>query len=563
MLERLIIQNIALIEKLDIELERGFNVLTGETGAGKSIIIDSVNLVLGERANKELISNGKQKARVEAIFSIENNGKIGAILDELSIENDGSELVIMREITASGKSLCRVNGEIVPLTALKSITEYLVDVHGQHAHQSLLLPKKHMDMVDAYKAEAIQPVRDRVASLYKQHSELVRRLNSGFVSEAERERRIDILSFQINEIENAKLTIDEENEIEEEIAILSNAERISTALETGGELISGDGGALEKIRKAVDALSRISELSKQYSEIYSRFNELYYDFEDASYQLRDVRLDFEYSPERLNELETRLDYINSLKRKYGGTVEAVLAFLNDAKTELDELLGSDELRKKLSLQCEKTASEYREAAHRLTELRRAAADELSINVTKQLYELGMPKAEFSVAFKAEDGKFHPNGNDDLEFMLIANAGEPTKPLSKVASGGEISRIMLALKTVCADSDGISTLIFDEIDTGISGRTAVKVGERMMSVAHDRQVLAITHLPQIAAFADSHLLIEKHVEEEKTMTSLRVLTADERRIELARIMGSVNADEAAVKYADELIKAAQGFKFELN
>ncbi|MCH5279227.1 MAG: DNA repair protein RecN [Christensenellaceae bacterium] len=563
MLERLIIQNIALIEQLDIELSEGFNVLTGETGAGKSIIIDSVGLVLGERASKELISTGKQKARVEAFFGIEEDSQIHGFLNDLGIDCEDDTIIIVREITASGKSICRINGEIVPLATLKMITDQLVDIHGQHAHQSLLAPQKHIGMVDAYRSNEILPVRKRVGELYRQYNEVVKKLNSGFMSEAERERRLDILSYQINEIEKAKLSVGEESEIKGELTLLSNAEQISSALEQSGELVSGDSGALDKLRRAVNALSRISELSPQYGEIFSRLDSTYYEIEDAAYQLRDMRLGYEYSPERLNELENRLDYINSLKRKYGGSVEAVLDFMREAQAELEELTGSEEVRRKLFSERERLKNEYFIEADRLTKLRRASAEELSNNVMLQLHELGMSKARFSVMFSEPDGELHSNGNDALEFMLSANMGEPLKPLSKVASGGELSRIMLAIKTVCADADGIATLIFDEIDTGISGRTAVRVGERLIRVAKDHQVLSITHLPQIAAFADCHLLVEKHSDDDRTYTNLRELNASERRLELARIMGSVSTDEAAVKYADELIETAERFKADFD
>ena len=460
MLERLIIRNIALIEHLDFELGAGLNVLTGETGAGKSIIVDSVNLILGERANRELISSGSQKARVEAFFNINGQDGVKKQLDALGIEYEDDTLVVMREITASGKSTCRLNGEIVPLATLKTVTDTLVDVHGQHEHQSLLSQKKHIGMLDNYAGLPVAELKEKTENLYRQHSEVVHKLNSGFLSEAERERRIDILSYQINEIEAAALTVGEEATIQEELNMLSNAEKINSALENSGENISGDGGALEKLGSAVNSLA----------------------------------------PERLDELETRLDLINSLKRKYGRTIEDILKYRSEASAELAELTGSQELRDKLTAERDRLAADYGKSAAELTERRKKAADDLCLRITEQLQELGMAKAAFGIVFLPEDGKLHANGNDDVEFMLSANKGEPLKPLSKVASGGELSRVMLAIKTVCAGADGTPTLIFDEVDTGISGRTAVIVGERLHSVARSRQVLSITHLPQIAAFA---------------------------------------------------------------
>ena len=563
MLERLIIKNIALISSLDIELGGGLNVLTGETGAGKSIIIDSVNLVLGERASKDLIAVNQQKARVEALFSIKNNDTVKSLLNDNGLLSEDDELILMREITASGKSLCRINGEVVPLATLHLIADSLVDVHGQHTHQSLLDPKKHMHMVDEFNASEIIPVRNKVAELYRAYTEVERKLNSGFVSAEERERRIDILAYQINEIETAHLYAGEEEEITAELAVLSNAERISSSLDIASDIISGDRGSLGSVRKAADALSRISDISAVYSDIFERINSLYYELEDASYQLRDLSLSFEFSPERLNELENRMDYLNSLKRKYGGSIEAVLEFMQNCKTELEELSSSDEIRERLIKELARLKSEYFEASARLTALRNQAAQALSENVTKQLHELGMANAQFTYVNNVSDEKLHINGRDSIEFMFSANAGEPCKPLAKVASGGELSRIMLAIKTVCADADAIPTLIFDEIDSGISGVTAIKVGEKMARIAASHQVLCITHLPQIAAYADSHFLVEKTMKNGETHSSLRQLGDEERRTELARIMGSVNADESAVKYAQELISASEKYKLSIS
>lgn len=559
MLERIIIRNIALIETLDMTLNNGLNVLTGETGAGKSIIIDGVNLILGERANKEIISTGKPKARVEAFFDIKNNEAVIKTLREAGIEAEDGSMAIVREITAAGKSFCRINGEIVSLAMLKSVADSLVDVHGQHEHQSLLNPQKHTGVVDSYGEADILPLRQRVNSLYSRYVKLNSELNSGFLSESERERRLDVLSYQIREIDGAKLTENEESAINEELLLLSNSERINSALEKSGELISGDGGALENLRLAASAMGNISELSSQYAQLHTKLEGLFYELEDAAYELRDIRLNYEYDPERLNALENRLDIINSLKRKYGGSVSAALEFKAEAEKELSEIKGSEERREQLFKARLQTEAEYKAAAYELTEKRKASASRLERAVCGQLKDLGMEKAKFAVKFYEPDGGIHPNGVDNAEFLLSANPGEPLRPLAKVASGGELSRIMLALKTAGAEADGIETLIFDEIDSGISGRTAVAAGEKMADVAKTRQVLCITHLPQIAAFADCHFLVKKISSSEKTETVVNSLPEEERRSELARIMGSVNPGDAAVKYAGELIKSAQKYK----
>lgn len=559
MLERLVINNVALISKLDVELQSGLNVLTGETGAGKSIIIDSVNLVLGERASRELIATGQQKARVEAVFSIEGKQEIRDTLAEFGIDCYDDELFLMREITASGKSLCRINGEMVPLNVLHEVADSLVDIHGQHAHQSLLDPKNHMSMVDEFDFQEIPPLRDKVNGIAKEYRETEKRLNSGFVSASERERRIEILNFQINEIEKANLSEDEEKLISDEISLLSNAEKINDSLENAADLIGGERSSLNGLRLAADFMSKISGLSPDYEDIYSRLENLYYELEDCSYVLRDLRADFEYSPERLNELEIRLDYINSLKRKYGGSIKEILEFKENACKELDELVSSDVIRIKLSDKLNSLTEEYNKAADELTAHREKAASVLSERISKQLADLGMKQAVFAYSNNVSAERVKNNGNDSIEFMFSANTGEPCKPLSKIASGGEMSRIMLAIKTVCADADRIPTLIFDEIDTGISGITSIKVGEKMAKIAKSHQVVCITHLPQIAAFGDAHFLVEKSTVDSETHTNLRILSDSERRIELARIMGSTNPDDSAVKYADEMIKSAAAYK----
>lgn len=566
MLSRLIINNIALIDKLEVELSPGFNVLTGETGAGKSIIIDSVNLILGERGSKELISTGSPKARVEGFFDISeleanpsDENDLFSQLDALGIDISEGELIIVREITAAGKSLCRVNGEIVTLNALRSITDRLVDVHGQHEHQSLLEPKRHIGILDAFGGSQIASALADTASIFSEYKAVENKLNAGFVSEAERERRIDILGYQINEIDSASPRSDEEAAIEEELKLLSNAERINSSLASGSELLSGEGGALSSLRSLIRSISSISDLSSQYSELNQRIESAFYELEDASYQLRDMQLSYEYSPERLNELENRLDLLNSLKRKYGGSIEAVLEFRDNAQRELDELTGAEEMRARLALEREKLINAYAQAAKKLSELRRKTAETLKNGVNSELRVLGMEKAVFDIEIKTELDELHPSGSDTVEFLLSANAGEPLKPLSKVASGGELSRIMLAVKTVCAGIDGTSTLIFDEVDTGISGLTAVKVGERLSLVSKQKQVLSVTHLPQIAAFADCHLLVEKHTDGERTHTTLRTLDLSERQAELARIMGAAGSHEGALSYSFEMLESAGKFK----
>jgi len=555
MLERLIIENIALIERLELELGPGFTVLTGETGAGKSIIIDSVNLVLGGRASRELISYGKQKARVEAFFNVAGQKKVLSKLAELELEAEDGMLVISREITIQGKSVCRLCGEVVQLAVLKQITDLLVDVHGQHEHQSLLDEQRHIEVIDAYGAAEIEPLKEKVASIYQSYAEVRAALNSGFMSETERERRIDILNYQINEITAAALKPDEEQKINEELKLLTNAERITKGINTCMDSLSGE-GVLDGVKKAADALNTVAEYAAQYKDAASRLNDLYYELEDVAYTVRDIGLDVDFDPRRIDKLEMRLDVIDSLKHKYGRTIEEVLSFEAEAEAELSRLLGSAEERERLLKEQDELLKKYFDEAKKLTEARRKTALKLCANAEQELRALGMKNARLGAELSRMDNEPHPQGMDQIALQLSANAGEPLKALAKVASGGELSRIMLALKTVITDADGIPTLIFDEVDTGISGSTANVVGLRMKRIAGVHQVLCVTHLPQIAAFADTHYLVEKSTANDRTSTHLTQLDDNARTAELARIMGSDSGSEAALSHARELIENAK-------
>lgn len=556
MLERLLIENVALIEKLDLEPGKGFTVFTGETGAGKSIIIDGINLALGGRGSRELISYGKQKCRVEAVFDIADQPEVRKLLEEKGLDSCDGTMTVMRELNLAGKSLCRVNGVILPLNELKEMTDRLVDVHGQHEHQSLLDEKNHLGVIDAYSAETIAPLVSSADKIYSEYAEVKNKLNSGFLSAEERERRIDILNYQINEIEKAALSPDEEDAIKEELGILTNSERISESLNSASELLANESGAVPLLKSAVDSIGSISSISERYGELYSRLNDLYYELEDAAYSVRDMRLGADFDPRRIDELETRLDVIEGLKHKYGRTVKDVLDFLDGARNELEELTGDAAKRETLEKKKKELEKEYSEAAAKLTAARKASADKLCALAEEQLKALGMKKAKLGAEFKITDAAPRENGLDEVCLLLSANEGEPLKPLSKVASGGELSRIMLALKTVITGADGIPTLIFDEVDTGISGTTANTVGLRMKHIAERHQVLCVTHLPQIAAFATDHYLVSKHEEAGKTVTSVRLLSENERALELARIMGAEPGSGAAVSHASELIKKAR-------
>lgn len=562
MLQSLYLENIALIEKLGIELFPGFNVLTGETGAGKSIIIDAVNFVLGERTSRDLIRNGAARAKVEAVFGLNEGDAAFAALDALGIEYDGNELILSRELSAAGRNACRVNGTLVPVASLKSVSDTLVDIHGQHEHQALLDAENHISYLDAYCHAESLPIIEKIDAIVSRRNELMLKRNSGFSSEREREREMDMLRYQIEEIASANLEVGEEERLSAEKTVLLNAERIRTALETAHMALSGaeEGSALSAIDTARRSMRDIAALNKDYEALSDKIEELYYAAEDISFALRDTSENVESDMQRLEEIEQRLKLISDLKRKYGRTVEDVIDFGKDAETKLNELENAEALAAELDAKLDKLKAEYNAAADELSKVRRAAGDRLKRDVLNELKDLGMAKAMFDVALSdASGGEPRKGGRETAEFMLSANPGEPLKPLEKVASGGELSRIMLCFKSIFADNDRVPTLIFDEIDTGISGRTAAVVGEKMLGIAKKHQVICVTHLAQIAALADAHLMVRKYDDGKNTFVETRQLNEEEKVQRIAQMMDGESDSPSALTHARELIARADKIK----
>lgn len=562
MLQSLYLENIALIEKLGIELFPGFNVLTGETGAGKSIIIDAVNFVLGERTSRDLIRNGAARAKVEAVFSLNEGDAAFAALDVLGIECEGNELILSRELSAAGRNACRVNGTLVPVASLKSVSDTLVDIHGQHEHQALLDAENHISYLDAYCHAESLPIIEKIDAIVSRRSELMLKRNSGFSSEREREREMDMLRYQIEEIASANLEAGEEERLNAEKTVLLNAERIRTALETAHMVLSGaeEGSALSAIDTARRSMRDIAALNKDYEALCDRIEELYYAAEDISFTLRDTSENVESDMQRLEEIEQRLKLISDLKRKYGRTIEDMIDFGKDAETKLNELENAEALAAELDAKLEKLKAEYNVAADELSKVRRAAGERLKRDVLNELKDLDMAKAMFDVALSdASGGEPRKGGRETAEFMLSANPGEPLKPLEKVASGGELSRIMLCFKSIFADNDRVPTLIFDEIDTGISGRTAAVVGEKMLGIAKKHQVICVTHLAQIAALADAHLMVRKYDDGKNTFVETRQLNEDEKVQRIAQMMDGESDSPSALTHARELIARADKIK----
>lgn len=562
MLQSLYLENIALIEKLGIELFPGFNVMTGETGAGKSIIIDAVNFVLGERTSRDLIRNGAARAKVEAVFNLNEGDAAFAALDALGIEYDGNELILSRELSAAGRNACRVNGTLVPVASLKSVSDTLVDIHGQHEHQALLDAENHISYLDAYCHAESLPIIEKIDAIVSRRNELMLKRNSGFSSEREREREMDMLRYQIEEIASANLEAGEEERLNAEKTVLLNAERIRTALETAHMALSGaeEGSALSAIDTARRSMRDIAALNKDYEALGDKIEELYYAAEDISFVLRDTSENVESDMQRLEEIEQRLKLISDLKRKYGRTVEDVIDFGKDAGTKLNELENAEALAAELDAKLDKLKAEYNVAADELSKVRRAAGDRLKRDVLNELKDLGMAKAMFDVALSdASGGEPRNGGRETAEFMLSANPGEPLKPLEKVASGGELSRIMLCFKSIFADNDRVPTLIFDEIDTGISGRTAAVVGEKMLGIAKKHQVICVTHLAQIAALAEAHLMVRKYDDGKNTFVETRQLNEEEKVQRIAQMMDGESDSPSALTHARELIARADKIK----
>lgn len=551
MLRSLNIKNIAVIEKLDVAFHGGVTAFTGETGAGKSIIIDSINMILGARTSRELVRYGTNKAMVQGVF--DPNPVVKAFLEknDIDIEEDG--IIITRTLTKDGKSTARINDTVVTLAVLRETADKLINIHGQHDNQSLLTPEKHINFLDDYANDA--ELLESYKAIYSQMRELKRKINATALNEKERMQRIDILEYQIKEITNAKLIPGEEDELASQRELLENAEKISSAAEEAyANLYDMNDGrsAYDLISIAVNAVGGISDVSPEIRKVYDRLNDAMYAVEEAAHDIHDFSGNVEYDPQVLNDTEERLDLISRLKKKYGQTIEEINTFGEKAQKELDELLDYDELGEQLKKEFNEVAKKLKRAGIALSDKRRAAARELGDKIEKALSELDMDKSRFEVLVETSKN-FEPNGIDRVELMISTNPGEPLKPLVKIASGGELSRVMLAIKSILAETDCVGTLIFDEIDTGVSGSASVKIARKLRKIGKTKQVICITHLPQMTAAADNHYLIKKNIKDNMAYTTLKELDQQGRIDEIARIIDGENATETAKKHAKELLE----------
>lgn len=547
MLSLLHIENIAVIECADISFDRGFNVLTGETGAGKSIVIDAISAILGERAYRDMIRTGTERASVRAVFT---NVPEFPWFAENGVEYD-PETVISREIHLDGKNICRVNGTLVNVTSLHKLGIQLINIHGQHDSAALFDEENHLAFLDAFADNG--KLRASYGERYEAVAKLRREISALTMDEGEKLRRMENLKYQIAEIEKAELESGEDDRLEERRKVLQNAEKLSNGMETAVECLYGgedSDGASGLLAQAEYALARLSRFSDSFAALHDRVSDLMYQVQDAAEEVRDARDDLSYSAEELEQIESRLDVIHKLRRKYGTTCEDILEYLDKAKKELDEIEFADDKLERLKRNLKKAEKEAWDAALALRENRQQAAENMSQRILSELAQLDMPRVQFACRFT--ETELTASGADAVAFYMSANAGEALKPLSRVASGGELARIMLAMKNVLAEKDQVATLIFDEVDTGVSGRAAQKVAEKLRSVAVHKQVLCVTHLPQLAALANTHLLIAKSERDGRTYTSVTPLDLEGRKRELARIIGGANITETTLKSAEEML-----------
>ena len=541
------IENIAVIECADISFDKGFNILTGETGAGKSIVIDAISAILGQRAYRDMIRTGADKASVRAVFTDVPEFSWFA---ENGVPYD-PETIIQREVFLDGKNICRVNGTLVTVTILHKLGSQLIDIHGQHDSASLFDENNHLQFLDAFAENG--PLLTDYIEKYEAVSQLRREIQRMSMDEGEKLRRMETLRYQIEEISKANLEAGEDEALEQRRKVLQNAEKLSDGINAAVEnLYGGDetDGAASLLADAERELSRLSRYTDAFASLHERVTDLMYQVQDVAEEIRDARDDLSYSSDELEQIEARLDVIHRLRRKYGATCADILAYLQNAQRELDEIEFADDHIERLKLKCEKAEKMAWEAAQTLRKSRQDTAVALSQRILTELSQLDMPKVQFCCNFT--ETELSATGADSVAFYMSANAGEALKPMSKVASGGELARIMLAMKNVLAEQDQVATLIFDEVDTGVSGRAAQKVAEKLRSVAKNKQVLCVTHLPQLAALADTHLLIAKQERGGRTYTTVTPLDLDGRKQELARIIGGANITETTLKSAAEML-----------
>ncbi|ADL08057.1 DNA repair protein RecN [Thermosediminibacter oceani] len=573
MLLKLIIKDFALIDDIEIDFKRGLNILTGETGAGKSIIIDAIGMILGERASSEYIRSGKESSVIEAVFEYDNE-QVSAFLRELGIEEEDNTLIISRQITDQGKNYCRINGKSVPVSALKNLGKYLIDIHGQHQHQSLLNPERHLEMLDLLGGDEIANVKKQVGQYYRRILDTVYRLETLKRSREEFFRYREQLQFEIEELERAQLKPQEDVMLEEEREILAHSEKILKNLNFSLLLLyEGDettAPVIDNLCRIISALEDIKDYFKPVEQPLASLKNILYEVEDVVSTIRECVKSIDFDPGRLDEIQARLALLDRLKSKYNMSIEELLNYKEQAASKLEEALNIDDEISKLESSLKELKENYINSSLKLHELRKKVAAAFEKDIFKELNDLGMKGTKLSVDIKwvetdtgveinGKTYKMNENGLDSVEFLISTNPGEPLKPLAKIVSGGEASRIMLALKNILARIDNIPCLIFDEIDAGIGGRISQIVGEKMAKVARNHQVLCVTHSPQIASLGDAHFCIRKVVNKNKTSTIVSEIRGEERVKEIARMLGGAEITSTTLVHAREMLKMAEDIK----
>jgi len=571
MLLELTIRQFAIIKELKVSFQQGLNILTGETGAGKSIIIDAIQLITGGRGSIDFIRNQEDKAEIEALFDLPLNHQVFAALPELGINSsEEGMLFLKRELLRNGKSICRINGQLVTLAVLKEVGQWLIQLHSQHQHQQLLTSEKQLDLLDAYGELKITELKKDFFNLYNKYSLLKKEAKTITENEKELAQRVDLLKYQINEIASAKLQSNEDEELLQKRNKIRYSEKITTNLKNSYENLANDYGINDLLSQTVGLLEQINSYDPELNKLYEQLASAFYQIEDVTAQLSIQVQDVEYDPKILNNIEERLSLIHHLKRKYGESVNAIIEYAATIETELEQIDNREVQLQQIQKELKQITKEIAEKALVLSDMRQEYAGELSTAIVNQLRDLQMKNIQFSVALEREESAngleiegryFHlsVNGLDKISFLISPNPGEPLKPLQKIASGGELSRIMLAIQTILADKDQIPTIIFDEIDTGVSGQAAQAIAEKLAHVAKQSQVFVVTHLPQVAAMADHHYVIQKNIENSSTYTEISYLSEERRIAELARMLGGVEVTELTRSHAQEMIEKSHSLK----
>lgn len=559
MLAELSIKNFAIIEQMSLSFETGLTVFTGETGAGKSIIIDAIQLLAGGRGSAEFVRYGEKKAEIEGLFFVDDEHRVISMLAEHGIETTEGTIVLQRDISHTGKSICRINHKLVTLSILRSVGAMLIDIHGQHEHQSLMQKENHSVLLDNFGKDSIQPALTKYEALYDTYTKLKLKQKRFLENEQKMAHRLDLIRYQLKEIYDADLTVDEDVRLEDEKLKLSNYEKLYDALGSAYEELSQENGGLYWVANAMKHLEDVSGIDKELHSIYEAVANSFYVLEDVVFQLKNKWDSLEFDPERLNTIENRLNLITNLKRKYGGTIQEIINYAKKIETELDSITNREQHLAKIEENLQKITDQLQTTGEKLRRIRKQVAKTLSTYIQKELKSLHMDKTKVNIQFSPLDN-YTKNGLDEIEFYISTNPGEPLKPLAKIASGGELSRIMLALKTIFSNNEGTTSIIFDEVDTGVGGRVAQAMAEKIQKLSLTSQVFCITHLPQVAATADHHLFISKQTtDENRTITNVIRLNADEKVKEVARMISGVKMTNLTKQHAEELIELASKIK----